>query len=68
MRQLIANSVGRGNGTDTTAQSATSTSRSIRTTIPTFVVQKLNIQEGDDLVWDIDKQGKNWIAILKKKD
>lgn len=57
----------RGNGTDTTVQSATSKSKSLRTTLPTFVVQKLKIKEGDDLNWDVDKNGKNWIAILKVK-
>lgn len=65
--QLIANSMGRGNGTDTTAQSATLKSESIRTTISAFVVQKLGIQEGDNLSWDIDKCDNDWIAIIKKK-
>ena len=60
--------MGRGNGTDTTAQSATTSSKSIRTTIPAFIVQKLAINEGDVLSWDIDKEGKNWIAILKKRN
>lgn len=57
----------RGNGTDTIAQSARAQSESLRTTLPVFVVKQLEISEGDELEWAIDKNENDWVAIISKK-
>ena len=39
---------------------------SVRTTIPSNIAKKLNIENGDTLEWDTDKNGNTWIATAKK--
>lgn len=57
----------RMNGAETIAASATSKSRSVRTTIPAFVARQIGIGEGDRLCWSLDKDGKTWCAVIRKK-
>ena len=57
----------RMNGTETIVASATSTSDSIRTTIPVFVAKQLDLRKGDHLDWRLDKNGKTWIVIVTKQ-
>ena len=47
---------------------AVSRSSSLRTTIPMNIVKKLGLNEGDRVIWDIDKVEDIWITSLKKKD
>ena len=46
---------------------AVSRSNSLRTTVPIHIVHKLDLESGDRIVWDIDKIGGEWIAIIRKK-
>ena len=46
---------------------AVSRSNSLRTTVPIHIVHKLDLENGDRIVWDIDKIGGEWIAIIRKK-
>lgn len=57
----------RMSGTDTMVSSARSNSRSLRTTIPVFVVEALDLKEGMALDWKLDKNGGKWIAIFTSK-
>ena len=59
--------MGRGTGTETTIASARSESRSLRTTIPVFVVEQLGLTEGQKLDWKVDKVDGEWIAVFKEK-
>ena len=59
--------MGRGTGTETTIASARSESRSLRTTIPVFVVEQLGLAEGQKLDWKVDKVDGKWIAVFKEK-
>ena len=54
-------------GTETIVALATSKSISLRTTIPTCVVKKMGLEEGDHIDWDIDKNGQTWVAMIIKK-
>ncbi len=57
----------RMDGTETIVASATSKSKSLRTTIPVFIVKQIGLEEGDHLDWELDKDGKSWIAKISKK-
>jgi len=46
---------------------AVSKSRSLRTTVPLHIVDQMGLAEGDIVVWRLDKDGKEWIATVKKK-
>ena len=46
---------------------AVSRSVSLRTTVPRYIIKKLNLKKGDVIKWDIDKSNGKWIAIIKKK-
>ena len=54
-------------GTETVAVLATSKSKSLRTTIPFFVVKQVGLENGDHLEWELDKDGDAWHAIVRKK-
>ena len=45
---------------------AQSKSVSIRTTIPAHVAGMLDLKPGDTLKWEVDKDGKQWIATIRK--
>ena len=57
----------RMSGTETVATPARSQSRSLRTTIPVFVVEQLGLEEGVKIDWKLDKEGDMWMAIIKKR-
>ena len=40
---------------------------SVRTTIPAHVADKLGLDAGDTLDWDIDKIDGRWVAVLSKE-
>jgi len=46
---------------------AVSKSRSLRTTVPLHIVDQMGLVEGDVVTWRLDKDGKEWIATVKKK-
>ena len=52
---------------ETVASLAVSRSSSLRTTIPAHIVQKLGLEHGGHLDWDIDKVGGEWVATIRKK-
>ena len=60
--------MGRLEGTETVCTPATSKSKSLRTTIPVFVVQQIGLEDGDHLNWKLDKDGKTWLAKITKKE
>ena len=41
--------------------------KSLRTTVPMAIVKQLNLEEGDYLDWDMDKNDNEWIVMVKKK-
>ena len=47
---------------------AVSRSNSLRATVPANIVQKLELEQGDHLKWDMDKIGGEWIAVIKEKE
>ena len=47
---------------------AVSRSNSLRATVPANIVQKLELEHGDHLKWDMDNIGGGWIAVTKKKE
>lgn len=46
---------------------AVSNSRSLRTTIPIHIAQKMGLNEGDSILWDLDKVSNRWIGTVQKK-
>lgn len=59
--------MGRVGGTETIVGLATAESRSMRTTIPAFVVKQMGLIEGDHLDWELDKNDGTWSATITKK-
>jgi hypothetical protein len=47
---------------------ATTTSRSLRTTIPLDVVSELRIKKGDVLDWSVQNVGNGKVAIVRKME
>ena len=45
---------------------AVSHSDSLRTTIPSHIVLGLRLGQGDNVVWDLDKVGNEWVATVRK--
>ena len=45
---------------------ATTTSKSLRTTIPHQIVDKLQIDQGDVLDWSIKEVGMQKVAVIRK--
>lgn len=41
-------------------------SASVRTTIPTFIVLKMDLARGDELVWDVTHDGGERVATIRK--
>ena len=60
--------MGRGKPNVTTLHNATSTSQSIRTTIPEHIALKLDLDSKIQIEWDIEKEGGIWYAKFKKKN
>ena len=46
---------------------AVSKSRSLRTTIPIHIAQKMGLSEGDSIKWDLDKISGSWIGTIRRK-
>ena len=56
------------NANETIIGEATSTGKSLRTTIPAFIISQFNLQKGNILKWEIDKEnGRNIIKIWPKE-
>ena len=53
-------------GIKTIVVSATSNSISLRTTIPLFVVNQLDLKEGDSVEWVVDKDNETWLGQIRK--
>ena len=62
----INTSMARLNGTQTSVGIARSSSGSLRTTIPIFVVSHLGLNAKDRLDWKVDKINGEWVAIIRK--
>ena len=45
---------------------ATTTSRSLRTTIPVKIVDELGIEDGDVLDWRVEERDGHKVAVIKK--
>lgn len=59
--------MGRLSGTETAVVLANSKSASLRSTIPIFVAMQLGLEDGDRLVWGIDKVCDTWQATITRK-
>ena len=57
----------RMSGIETIVSSARSESRSLRTTIPVFVVEQIGLKEGDHLNWRVEKENGGWTATIQKQ-
>lgn len=40
---------------------------SIRTTIPSHIADRLGLDVGDEIYWDIDKIDDKWVATISRK-
>ena len=47
---------------------AVSRSSSLRTTVPAHIARKLDMVQGDRVIWDLDKVNGVWLAIIRKKE
>lgn len=56
----------RDNGEITIITSATSKSKSLRTTIPAGIVRQFSLTEGSKLGWQIEAREKNELVIVLK--
>ena len=54
--------------TETTKLQAANVAKSLRATVPMSIVKQLELNEGDYLEWDMDKQNNTWIVIIRKKE
>lgn len=53
------------NGQKTKLSKANIKSRSLRTTVPTGIVQQLGLDVGDELSWQLDKKDDEWLIIVR---
>lgn len=53
------------NGQKTKLSKANVESKSLRTTVPTGIVQQLGLKVGDELSWKLDKKNDEWCIIVK---
>ncbi len=60
--------MGRGKPNVTTLHNATSTSPSLRTTIPEHIALKLGLDSKVQIEWDIEEKKGIWYAKFKKKN
>ena len=51
----------------TVLQYAVSHSKSLRSTVPTKIIKKLELEQGSHIEWDIDKVNGEWVAVIRKK-
>lgn len=59
--------MGRSKSNETTIHNATSTSVSLRTTIPEYIVDKLDLDPKHRIIWDINYEEGVWVAKFSKK-
>ena len=60
--------MGRMKTNESKVAAAQSQSVSIRTTIPAHVAGILDLKPGDTLKWEVDKDGEQWIATIRKDE
>ena len=41
--------------------------KSLRATVPMSIVKQLELNEGNYLEWDLDKDSKGWVVKVRKK-
>ena len=56
----------RMNSNQSKVSAARPESISMRTTIPTFLAKKMNLDVGDTLDWDLDKIDGEWVMTIRK--
>ena len=54
-------------GTATSITAARSSTESLRTTIPAWVVKHMALAKGDRVDWTLDKDGNVWMVKVEKK-
>jgi len=52
---------------ETTKLSLANTARSLRTIVPIYIVNQMKLEQGDQIDWELDKEGSQWIAKVTKK-
>lgn len=58
--------MGRMKSNETRVAAAHSSTVSVRTTIPSHIAERLGLEAGDTLTWEIDKDGKSWFVRIRK--
>jgi len=53
-----------GGGQKTKLVSARPGSKSLRTTIPKFIVETFNLKEGDELDWSLKLEGRDVVIVV----
>ena len=41
--------------------------KTLRATVPAKIVEALQLNKGDSLLWELDKQGDSWVVTVKPK-
>lgn len=54
-------------GTETAITAVRSGAESLRTTIPAWVVEHMELTRDDRLKWRLDKKGDVWMVRIRKK-
>ena len=52
---------------ETTKLQAANIAKSLRATVPMSIVKQLDLNEGDYLEWNMDKDSKGWFVIVRKE-
>lgn len=52
----------------TTKLSLANTAKSLRTIVPIHIINQMNLKQGDQIDWELDKEGNQWIVKVTKKE
>lgn len=52
---------------ESTKLQAANVAKSLRATVPMSIVKQLELNEGDYLDWDMDKDTNGWFVTVRKK-
>ena len=67
MAWTLFDSMARFENDETVVSRAVSNSNSLRSTIPLHIAKKLELNPGDRVEWDLDKEDGVWLAKIIKK-
>ncbi len=52
---------------ETTKLSQANTAKSLRTIVPIHIVNQMGLSQGDQIDWELDKEGSQWMAKVTKR-